>query len=130
MRVLSFVPLYLLSVSLFVILFLLGIVVGARFTLSLMMQLLGYPVGIAAILPKLIALVGGIGGSFWGLFLAATITRFLGQHWEAPLEFGRRPIVNTTISAFLTFLLLLLISLAAFGNRLPVGEVLNFLLKT
>jgi hypothetical protein len=130
MRVLSFVPLYLLSVLLFVVLFLLGIVVGTRFTLSLMMQILGYPTGIAAVLPKLVALVGGVGGSFWGLFLAAAATRFFGRHWEMPLDFGRHPVINTTISAFLTFILLLLIALVVLGDRLPVGAVLKFLLQT
>ena len=128
MRVLSFVPLYLLSVLLYLLFFGLGIFVGTRFTLALMMQILGYPTGLAAIFPKLVALVGGVGGSLWGLFLASLSIRFLGRHWYAPLELGRHPIIKTTLSAFLTFLLILMIGLALFGSRLPVGAILRFLL--
>ena len=109
--------------------FVAGVYFGTRFTLSLAMEVLDYPTGIAAIFPKIVALAGGLGGGFWGLLLAAAVTRFLGHHWIGSIKFGERPILNTTMSAFITFILILMIVIAVFGERAHVDAVLKILLE-
>lgn len=103
---------------------------GTRFVFSLAMGVFGYPTGVAAVFPKLIALGGGLGGGFWGIMLAVFITRYLGHHWIGRVDFGNRPILNTTMSAFLTSVLLVMIALAIFGERTGIGAILEVLLRT
>lgn len=130
MKIFSIIPLYLLSLLMFVGFFVGGVYFGARFALSLVMDVLDYPTGMAAVFPKVLALAAGAGGGFWGLFLAAVVTRFLGHRWIGSVKFGERPILNTTMSAFLTFILMTMIAVAVFGERTHIDAVLKILLET
>lgn len=130
MKVLRIFPLYLIGLLLFCGLFFGGVYVSCRFMLGLAMDVLGNPTGIAAVFPKLIALAGGLGGGFWGLMLAAFITRFLARHWLDGVELGERPLLNITMSSFLSFILVSMILIAFFGERTDLGAILKILLET
>jgi hypothetical protein len=130
MKIFSIIPLYLLSLLMFVGFFVGGVYFGCRFVLSLAMEALGYPTGLAAVFPKIIALAGGFGGGFWGLLLAAALTRFFRHHWTGEVKFGERPLLNTTMSAFLTFVLVTMLFIATFGERTNLDTVLKILLET
>lgn len=130
MKVLRVLPLYLISLLLFCGLFFGGIYVSCRFMLGLAMDALGSPTGIAAVFPKLIALAGGLGGGFWGLMLAAFITRFLARYWLEDADLGERPILNITMSSFLGFILVSMILIAFFGERANLDSILKLLLET
>lgn len=128
MKLASVLPFYLLSLFLFGAFFVGGLVIGTRFMLDLAMEFLGFPQGIAAVFPKLVAIVGGLAGAFWGVFLAALAVRFLGQHYPVPIEFGERPVFNTALSSFATFVIVLVAFLAFLGDRATVGEVFKLLI--
>lgn len=98
--------------------------------LGLAMDALGNPTGIAAVFPKIIALAAGLGGGFWGVMLAALMTRFLARHWLDNIELGERPILSVTMSSFLSFILVLMILIAVFGERTNIDAILKILLMT
>lgn len=130
MKFLRIFPLYLINLLLFGGWFVVGIYAGCRFMLGLMMDLLNYPTGIAAVFPKIVALIAGLGGGFWGLMIAAFIVRFLARHFLEGVDLGERPILNITMSSFVTFLLVLAVMIAAFGERANLDAVLKILLAT
>jgi len=130
MKFLRIFPLYLISLLLFCGLFFAGIYIGCRFMLGLVMEALGYPTGLAAVFPKIIALIAGLGGGFWGVMLAAFITHFLAKYWLEDVKFGERPLLNITMTSFLSFVLVLMILIALFGERTNIDTVLRILLKT
>ena len=98
--------------------------------LGLLMDALGRPTGIAAVLPKVMALTAGLGGGFWGIMLAAVITRFLANQFLEDVKLGERPILDLTMSSFLSFLFVIAVLIAVFGERANVDAVLKVLLTT
>ena len=107
-----------------------GIYVSCRFMLGLVMEALGNPTGIAAVFPKIIALIAGLGGGFWGLMLAAFLVRFLARQFLDGVDLGERPILNVTMSSFISFLLVTAIMIAIGGDRVDIGAILEILLAT
>ena len=130
MKFLRIFPLYLMNLMLFGGLFFGGIYVSCRFMLGLVMEALGNPTGIAAIFPKIIALIAGLGGGFWGLMLAAFLVRFLARQFLDGVDLGERPILNITMSSFISFLLVTAIMIAIGGDRVDIGAILEILLAT
>ncbi len=130
MKILRVFPLYLINLVLFAGLFFGGIYVSCRFMLGLVMEALGNPTGIAAVFPKIIALIAGLGGGFWGLMLAAFIARFLARQLLDGVDFGERPILNITMSSFVSFLFIIAILIAVGGDRVNIGAILEILLAT
>ena len=130
MKFLRIFPLYLMNLVLFAGLFFGGIYVSCRFMLGLMMEALGYPTGIAAVFPKIIALIAGLGGGFWGLMIAAFLARFLARQLLEGADLGERPILNITMSSFISFLLVTAIMIAVGGERVNLSEILKILLAT
>ena len=130
MKFLRIFPLYLLSILLFGGFFSGGVYVSCRFMLGLLMDALGRPTGIAAVLPKVMALTAGLGGGFWGIMLAAVITRFLANQFLEDVKLGERPILDLTMSSFLSFLFVIAVLIAVFGERANVDAVLKVLLTT
>ena len=130
MKILRIFPPYLMNLILFGGLFFGGIYVSCRFMLGLVMDALGNPTGIAAIFPKIIALAAGLGGGFWGLVLAALIARFLSRQLLDGVDLGERPILNITMTSFVSFLLVTAIMIAVGGDRVNIGAILEILLKT
>lgn len=128
MKFLKVFPLYLINLTLFCGLFLGGIYFSCRFMLGLMMDVLGNPTGIAAVFPKIVALVAGLGGGFWGIMLAAIITRFLARHWLDGADLGDHPILNITMSSFIGFIFVIAVLIAVFGERANIDVVLKILL--
>ena len=107
-----------------------GIYVSCRFMLGLVMEALGNPTGIAAVFPKIIALIAGLGGGFWGLMIAAFLARFLARQLLEDVDFGDRPILNITMTSFISFLLVTAIMIAVGGDRVNIGAILEILLAT
>ena len=130
MKVLRVLPLYLMNLILFGGMFFGGIYVSCRFMLGLAMDLLGNPTGIAAVFPKIIALAAGLGGGFWGLMIAAFIARFLATQLLDGADLGERPILNVTMSSFVSFLLVTAIMIAVGGESVNLGAILKILLET
>ncbi len=130
MKFLRIFPLYLLNLILFCGFFLGGIYVSCRFMLGLVMEALGYPTGIAAVFPKIMALIAGLGGGFWGLMIAAFTTRFLARQFLEDVPLGDRPILNLTMSSFISFLFVIAILIAIGGDRVNLGAILKILLAT
>lgn len=130
MKFLRIFPLYLLNLILFCGFFLGGIYVSCRFMLGLVMEALGYPTGIAAVFPKIMALIAGLGGGFWGLMIAAFLARFLARQLLEDVDFGERPILNITMTSFISFLLVTAIMVAVGGDRINIGAILKVLLET
>ena len=130
MKFLRVFPLYLMNLVLFGGLFFGGIYVSCRFMLGLVMEALGNPTGIAAVFPKVIALIAGLGGGFWGLMLAAFTTRFLTRQLLEGADLGERPILNVTMTSFISFLLVTAILIAVGGDQVNLGAILEILLET
>ena len=130
MKFLRVFPLYLMNLILFGGLFFGGIYVSCRFMLGLVMEALGNPTGLAAVFPKIIALVAGLGGGFWGLMLAAFLARFLTTQLLDGIDLGERPILNITMSSFVSFLFVTAILIAVGGERINIGAILEILLAT
>ncbi len=130
MKFLRIFPLYLISLLLFTSIFFAGVYFSCRFMLGLAMDALGSPTGLAAVFPKIIALAAGLGGGFWGLMLAAFITRFLARHWLEDASLGDRPILSITMSSFLSFILVVMILIAFLGERTNLDAILKILLET
>ena len=128
MKVLRVLPLYLMNLILFGGMFFGGIYVSCRFMLGLAMDLLGNPTGIAAVFPKIIALAAGLGGGFWGLMIAAFIARFLATQLLDGADLGERPILNVTMSSFVSFLLVTAIMIAVGGDKVKISAILEILL--
>ena len=130
MKFLRVFPLYLMNLILFGGLFFGGIYISCRFMLGLVMEALGNPTGLAAVFPKIIALVAGLGGGFWGLMLAAFLARFLARQLLDGIDLGERPILNITMSSFVSFLFVIAILIAVGGERVNIGTILEILLTT
>ena len=130
MKLLRVLPLYLMNLILFGGLFFGGIYFSCRFMLGLTMEALGNPTGIAAVFPKILALIAGLGGGFWGLMIAAFIARFLTTQLLDGIDLGERPILNITMSSFISFLLVTAVMIAAGGDKINVGAILEILLET
>ena len=130
MKFLRVFPLYLMNLVLFGGLFFGGIYVSCRFMLGLVMEALGSPTGLAAVFPKIIALIAGLGGGFWGLMLAAFTTRFLTRQLLEGADLGERPILNVTMTSFISFLLVTAILIAVGGDQVNLGAILEILLET
>ena len=128
MKLLRVLPLYLMNLILFGGMFFGGIYVSCRFILGLAMETLGNPTGLAAVFPKIIALVAGLGGGFWGLMIAALIARFLTTQLLDGIDLGDRPILNTTMSSFISFLLVTAIMIAVGGDKVKISAILEILL--
>ena len=130
MKFLRVLPLYLMNLVLFGGLFFGGIYVSCRFMLGLVMEALGNPTGIAAVFPKILALIAGLGGGFWGLMIAAFFARFLARQLLDGIDLGDRPILNITMSSFISFLLVTAIMIAVGGERINISAILEILLAT
>ena len=130
MKLLRVLPLYLINLILFGGLFFGGIYVSCRFMLGLVMEALGNPTGIAAVFPKILALIAGLGGGFWGLMIAAFIARFLARQLLEGADLGERPILNLTMTSFISFLLVTAIMIAVGGEKVNIGAILEILLAT
>ena len=130
MKLLRIFPLYTLNLLLFTGFFFGGIYFSCRFMLGLVMEALGYPTGIAGVFPKIIALIAGLGGGFWGLLIAAFIARFIARQFLEGADLGDRPILNLTMSSFISFLFVIAILIAIGGERVSLGAVLKILLET
>lgn len=130
MKILRVIPLYLMNLFLFGGLFFGGIYVSCRFMLGLAMDLLGNPTGLAAIFPKLLALVAGLGGGFWGLMIAAFAARFLARQLLPETGLGEKRLWDVTLGSFVSFLLVVMILIAVFGERTNIGAILEVLLET
>jgi len=130
MKLLRVLPLYLMNLILFGGLFFGGIYSSCRFMLGLAMDLLGNPTDIAAVFPKIFALIAGLGGGFWGLMIAAFIARFLATQLLDDIDLGDRPILNITMTSFISFLLVTAIMIAAGGDRTNISAILEILLET
>jgi len=130
MKFFRVVPLYLLNTVLFGGWFVAGIYFSCRFMLGLVMEALGNPTGIAAVFPKIIALIAGLGGGFWGLMIAAFIARFLARQLLEGADLGERPILNITMSSFVSFLFVAAILIAVGGEKVNIGAILEILLET
>lgn len=130
MKLLRLLLLYIINLFLFCGWFVAGVYVSCRFMLSLLMEALNYPTGIAVVFPKIIALIAGLGGGFWGMLLAAFIVRFLARHFLEDMDLGERPILNITMSSFIGFIFVLMILIAFFGERADLDAVLKILLET
>ena len=124
------IPLYAMNLFLFGGLFFGGIYVSCRFILGLVMEALGNPTGLAALFPKLLALVAGLGGGFWGLMLAAVTARFLARQLLPEANLGEKRLLDITLGSFVSFLLVVMILIAIFGERTNVGAILEVLLET
>jgi len=130
MKFLKIFPLYILNLILFTGLFLGGIYGGCRFMLGLVMNALGNPTGLAVLFPKVIALIAGLGGGFWGLMIAAFLTRLLARQFLDGVDLGDRSILNLTMSSFISFLFVIAILIAVGGERISIGAILEILLAT
>ena len=128
MKFLRVFPIYITNLVLFTGLFLGGIYSGCRFMLGLVLNALGNPTGLAAVFPKIIALIAGLGGGFWGLMIAAFLTRLLARQFLDGIDLGERPILNLTMSSFISFLFVIAILIAVGGNRISLEAILKILL--